>query len=204
GGAIAAAADLDNIPSARKSFQVVLDGYQSDITLDGPDLTGNLAARLEDLAGRIEDKVRASKPANPAFKFFTAESDGTKLTLQSGTRGAGSTIEVSLADADTLATDLKLTAAAGADVSEAQAADVMLQGGFEQPLDFAQAYNNFIGDRSKREGIYALESVDIFNLLVLAGVNDTGILIDAAAYCRERRAFLICDSPATATKPDEM
>src|SRR5207237_652304 len=67
GGAIAAASDLDNISSARKSFKVVLDGYQSDITLDGPDLTGNLAARLEDLAGRIEDKVRASKPANPAF-----------------------------------------------------------------------------------------------------------------------------------------
>jgi phage tail sheath protein FI len=204
GGAIAAAADLDNIPSAHKSLTVVLDGYQSDITLDGPDLAGTLAARLTDLAGRIEAKVRESKPTNPAFKSFTAESDGTHLILESGTRGAGSTIEVRLAGSDSLATDLRLTAAAGADVSEAQAADVTLAGGNEGDLDLTQAYNNFIGDRSKREGIYALEAVDIFNLMVLAHVNDTGILMDAAAYCQERRAFLIVDSPAAADKPEEM
>jgi phage tail sheath protein FI len=208
GGAIAAASpDLDNIPSARKSFTIVLDGYQSDITLDpAPNLSGNLVSRLLDLAGRIESKVRASKPANPAFKFFTARSDGTsKLVLQSGTRGTGSTIEVKPASGDTLATDLKLTSAAtGADVTKARPADVFLGGGAEQPLDLANAYNNFIGDRSLREGIYALEAVDLFNLMVLPHVEDSGILMDAAAYCQERRAFLIIDAPATADKPDEM
>jgi phage tail sheath protein FI len=204
GGAIAAAGDLDNLPSARNSLKVVLDGYQSDLVLDGPDLAGNLAARLDDLARRMEAKVRASRPSNPAFKFFTAEAAAGKLTLQSGTRGAGSTVEVRLAGGDTLASDLKLTAAAGADVSEAQAADVTLAGGSEQALDLTQAYNSFIGDRSKREGIFALEAVDLFNLMVLAGVNDTGILMDAAAYCQERRAFLIIDSPATAVLPEDM
>jgi hypothetical protein len=204
GGEINAASDLDNTPSAHKSFKIILDGYQSDITLDGGDLTGNLPARLDDLAARIEEKVRASKPSNPAFKFFTAEADNKKLILQSGSRGTGSSIEVRLAGTDTLATIMKLISSGGADVSEAQAAEVTLVGGSEKVLDLAQAYSSFIGDRSNREGIYALESVDIFNLLVLAGVNDPGILMDAAAYCQERRTFLIVDSPASAKTPDEM
>jgi phage tail sheath protein FI len=37
--------------------------------------------------------------------------------------------------------------------------------------------------------------VDLFNLLVLPGVGDSGVLSDAAAYCKERRAFFIIDAP---------
>jgi Bacteriophage tail sheath protein len=195
------APSLTGIPTTVKNFKVVLDGYQSDITLAAT------PANLGGLAAQIQTLVRASKPSNPAFKFFTAEASGTGanevLILRSGTRGAGSTIEVQTGT-DALATNLKLTAAASADVSKAQAVDAPLVGGTEQPLDLANAYNNFIGDRSQREGIYALEAVDLFNLMVLPHVEDSGILMDAAAYCQERRAFLIIDSPVTADKPDEM
>ena len=46
--------------------------------------------------------------------------------------------------------------------------------------------------------------MDIFNLMVLAGVKDGSTLIDAAAYCKSRRAFLIVDAdPADAT-PDQL
>ncbi len=57
------------------------------------------------------------------------------------------------------------------------------------PYAAADLYGAFIGDRALRTGIYALESVDLFNLLCLPGVTDTGVLNDAVAYVQERRAF---------------
>jgi Bacteriophage tail sheath protein len=189
---------LTNVGTTLKDFKIILDGYSSDIRLTAVPLGWS------DLATQIQGLVRAAKPSNPAFKFFTASADSSnRLVLRSGTRGAGSTIEVQPVGSDAFATQLKLTAAL-ADVSEAKPADINLGGGSEQPLDLANAYNNFIGDRSNREGIYALEAVDLFNLMVLPHVEDSGILMDAAAYCQERRAFLIIDAPATADKPDEM
>jgi hypothetical protein len=59
-------------------------------------------------------------------------------------------------------------------------------------------------DRSRGEGLYALDSVDIFNLLCLPGVADPTVLAAAAALCRERRAFLIVDAPSTVVTPDDM
>lgn len=54
------------------------------------------------------------------------------------------------------------------------------------------------------KGIHALDGVDLFNLLALPGVTAPGILTAAADYCRERRAFLIVDSPKSARTPLEM
>jgi phage tail sheath protein FI len=46
--------------------------------------------------------------------------------------------------------------------------------------------------------------VDIFNLLCLPGVTESGILMDAEAYCRERRAFMIIDAPPDSKTPSDM
>jgi uncharacterized protein len=54
-----------------------------------------------------------------------------------------------------------------------------------------------------RDGIRALDSVDLFNLLVLPGVTMPSLVM-AAEYCEERRAFLIVDSPREAETPDEI
>ena len=62
----------------------------------------------------------------------------------------------------------------------------------------------FLGDRPRREGLYALDSVDLVNLLCLPGVADPTVLSAAAAFCRERRAFLIVDAPSSVVTPDEM
>ncbi len=60
------------------------------------------------------------------------------------------------------------------------------------------------GDRDDRTGIYALESADLFNLLCIPPLErDTDVAnatwAIAAAYCQERRAMLIIDSPASWT-----
>lgn len=54
------------------------------------------------------------------------------------------------------------------------------------------------------KGIYALDSVDIFNLLVIPGVMSSEALFAAADYCRQRRGFLILDAPRNAQTPAQM
>ena len=53
-------------------------------------------------------------------------------------------------------------------------------------------------------GIQALDSVDLFNLLVLPGMSISAIVREAVAYCERRRAFLILDSPEDAKMPTQV
>jgi phage tail sheath protein FI len=79
-----------------------------------------------------------------------------------------------------------------------------LSGGNDDPYTASTIYSAFVPGPATRGGIYALETVDIFNLMVLAGVTDSSTLIDAAAYCVSRRAFLIVDSDPAASTPDKL
>jgi Bacteriophage tail sheath protein len=53
------------------------------------------------------------------------------------------------------------------------------------------------GSRALKTGIYALEDVDLFNILCLPDVSDVGLLSEAIVYAGERRAFVILDFPAS-------
>lgn len=197
------AGDLSSLPDAtHTSFRISLDGYGPDVVNIGTATAagGNLGDRLQDVAARITTAVRALKPANPAYKNFTCTADATSLTLSGGTRGAGATISVTAATTADIATGLHLLA--GATVT--QPANVTLESGTETPYTSADIYPAFIGDRDQRTGIYALESVDLFNLLCLPGITDTSTLMDAASYCEERRAFFIVDAPDSVNSPADM
>ena len=54
-----------------------------------------------------------------------------------------------------------------------------------------------------KTGMYALEDVDLFNLLVIpeasAGAGATAVISEAIAYCVRRRAFMIIDAPESIT-----
>ena len=57
------------------------------------------------------------------------------------------------------------------------------------------------GKLADKSGLYALDRVDLFNLLVIppytgSGDVDTSVISEAAVYCERRRAFLILDPPA--------
>jgi hypothetical protein len=197
--------DLDAIPSSTEnSFLISLDGGVPDPVNVGDTAAAgaNLDAKLADVADRVAAAVRALRPANPAYRNFTCVADTSNKTLRlaSGTRGAGSSVLVSAAPTNSVADKLHLLAGATA----APGVNATLTGGDEQPYTDADAYNLFIADRSQRKGVYALDEVDLFNLLCLPAVTDAGILQDAAAYCVERRAFLIVDAPRSASKPDDM
>jgi len=56
-----------------------------------------------------------------------------------------------------------------------------------------------IGSRGQKTGLYALEAVDLFNILVLPNISDAGALTAAIGYAEERRAFALLDLPETVT-----
>lgn len=192
------------VPSvAKTSFKISIDGYGPDtVVLDPVEAAGgSVPAQLADLAARIQTRVRALKPSIAGYKNFTCTSTSDKLILSSGTRGIGSSVLVDAASANDIVADLKLLAGTTAVLPS----NITLTGGNEVAYaDDAAPYNLFIADRSKRKGIYALEAVDLFNLLCLPGVTDPGILMDAADYCRERRAFMIVDAPVNQKEPADM
>jgi phage tail sheath protein FI len=61
--------------------------------------------------------------------------------------------------------------------------------------------NLLAGTLATKTGLYALEDVDIFNLLVIPeaskGSGQVALLAEAIAYCIRRRAFMIIDAPDT-------
>ena len=65
---------------------------------------------------------------------------------------------------------------------------------------------DYIGVELNRTGFYALDSVDLFNIMVLPGDGITletewqAIRAAAAVYCQNRRAFLVLDAPVGWTK----
>ncbi len=195
------ASDITDLPSAESnSLRISLDGSSLDtINLGNTAASGsNVAAKLGVIATRIRTAVRALKPANPAYQNFTCTVEGgNTLKLTSGTLGTGSSVTVRATLEHSIATALHLLDEATITTPNT----FLLQGGAGALFTAGEEYNRFIADRAKREGIYALESVDLFNLLCLPGITDVGVLADAAAYCQERLAFLIVDAPHNATPP---
>jgi phage tail sheath protein FI len=65
------------------------------------------------------------------------------------------------------------------------------------------------GLESTKEGLYALEKADLFNLLCIppylapdGDIEYAAVIDSAAAYCQRRRAMLIIDSPSSWTTKD--
>ena len=54
-----------------------------------------------------------------------------------------------------------------------------------------------LGVRAAKTGIFALEDIDLFNILNLPGISDIGVLSNAIAYAEERRSMILIDMPAT-------
>ena len=186
------------------TITISLDGniaQDIDYNIAGGLLGGTNTQRLADLASRIQEDVRALRPGITAYDDFTCTSAGaTTLTLTTGSRGEGASIEI---------TETTLSANLGLDTACSVPTDNYLTGGSESTFDDSQAYSVYIGSRALREGIYALESVDIFNILCLPGIPNgaterAGILADADAYCKERRAFFIIDASLNDDLPTEI
>lgn len=192
---------LAALPTLTGSLTISLDGNVAQtIDYSGLAFVGTLAQRLLFFAARLQADVRGLRPGVLAYDRFTVKVVSSGLVLASGSQGTGSSISLS----GTLTSTLNLATAVGT-----KPTDAYLLSGSEATFSDSQAYNVYIGSRSLRQGIYALESVDIFNILCLPGIPNAtgeraGILMDADAYCRERRAFFIIDCSRNDDTPAEM
>ncbi len=80
--------------------------------------------------------------------------------------------------------------------------------------DGAAPYSQYVGNQSSKQGIYALEKADLFNMLCIppnqrgtAVADDEGgksLLAAALKYCKKRRAMLIVDPPTSWNKPADV
>ena len=173
------------------------------------------ARSLATIAPALEAAIRAAAPANPAFSGATVRVANTQLVIMAGPTTASN--QVTFANGgSTLAQILLLRAADGA-VANAQSyqvgtaavantAQVGGSGGNDGTEPDATA---LIGNQVAKTGLFALEDVDLFNLLCIprTGVvgttssnplteNDAFAIMSAAeAYCETRRAFYIIDAP---------
>jgi phage tail sheath protein FI len=190
-----AAGVLNNHPN--QSIALTLDGGRPvNIPIQTADLTVAIAAQpqADTFAGRIQTAVRSFRPTVPAFANFMAALNSTTgiLTLTSGTRGPASAVAVANAGSDTLAADLQLIIPPA---TQTAGGSQVLSGGSQVPLVAGNTSATFVPSPASKQGIYALENADIFNILCLPGITDPSTLIEAAAYCESRRAFLIVDPP---------
>ncbi len=175
------------------TIAVALDGGRGvSIAIATSDITPANAANVETFASRLQTAMQSARPG-VAYTNFTAvytPPPTDTLVLTSGTRAAGSGVAITNAGTDTTAGTIGLlngTAVIGA--------SQILSGGSESPFDPTNPYGTFFPASNPKGGIYALEDVQIFNILVLAGISDGATLQDAASYCETRRAFLIMDPP---------
>ncbi|MBW7881370.1 MAG: phage tail sheath family protein [Caldilineaceae bacterium] len=77
------------------------------------------------------------------------------------------------------------------------AASIFLTGGQD---GIAPTAGEIEGDQDDKEGLYALEDADLFNLLCIppvapGGDTNPAVYTAALAYCKDRRAMLIVDPP---------
>ncbi|MCP4463716.1 MAG: hypothetical protein GY819_13050 [Planctomycetaceae bacterium] len=86
--------------------------------------------------------------------------------------------------------------------------------GFQQTIPKGQAGTNgtapteseFIGSENSQTGFHALDSVDLFNLMIIPGDEEIDEAIyskiwgPASTYCASHRAFLLVDAPVSWTK----
>ncbi len=331
--------DFTRLNDDRRRLGITIDGdgpYEFDLFDAGGSITGaDENARIDNVASRMQTRVRALKPADPAFSGFTAARDGKRIVATSGAAGETSSVRFTNASLRNAAVLLKLglpnggreadaaalmrpaqTGTVGASLAGANlgslpanaSVDVTVQigatsvgpetvplwasaaerpttleqlrarvqaalaaetipelagarvtiiedrlrveaggdpnarltfadsatadgiglsaaaGGVVNVADYslgvgiagqaqvdpvpgadgtAPTTGDLRGSRAQKTGLYALETVDIFNLLCLPGVSDPALVADAIAYCEERRAFCIVDLPAATDTLDE-
>ena len=187
-----------------------------DLNLKGGDLNVTLStgdsvkvtipkqqfASLMALGSSIQAAVRAAAATKSPLKTlnFTLISQGDSRQLNfslSDPGSASTTIQF-----DGAAKDLKLDEKNAAVNPQAYAPG----GGTDGSPPGA---GDLIGDQEQRTGMYALDNVEVFNLLAIpALINDPAgyetVVTEAANYCEQRRAFFLMDVPKTLTRVESM
>jgi phage tail sheath protein FI len=189
-------------------------GKKLRVNSGSSDHTATIPAAAPDLhsfVAVLEQAIRGAAPDDPliagaSVRLINDDPTGANVRFHviAGRDGAtfDAAVKLTFSDdgGDTTATNLGLTAAP-------QVQQYALTGGQDGP---AASSATLRGSRAAKTGLYALEDVDLFNILCVPasaslGDSDFGaVASECEAYCVERRAFLILDIPATVDEPADM
>jgi phage tail sheath protein FI len=191
--------------------------HSIDVTVTtGGTTTGPLAIPLttthtvitstSDMRALLEAAIRAASVANPGVG---SELGGASVALINNafvvTAGGNADAQIKLDNhgADTAAATLGFDAGSGPEnlasysppngTKLGQASGTLGGDGTAPVTD-----GDILGQQVNKSGIYALEDVDLFNILVIPDDlgSDDAVISEALAYCQQRRAMLIVDLPA--------
>ncbi|MCY7399437.1 MAG: phage tail sheath subtilisin-like domain-containing protein [Nocardioides sp.] len=157
----------------------------------------------EELVTQIQAALSIKADTEPLLKGVTVQLVGTSIQLRPGGADPNVSFRVTGASATTLGLD-----AAGARNVSSYAPGL---GATALAQILGAAGNNgtaplpaeIQGNQLNKTGLYALENVDLFNLLVIPeatmGSGMAGVLSESLSYCAQRRAFMIIDVPENTT-----
>jgi phage tail sheath protein FI len=202
---------------ANAAVQVKIAGKTEDVELSATLMPG---AELGTIAALLEAAIRTARPANPAFAGATVTVAGQRLHVRAGAGNPAERVvfDKATTDANTVSL-LKLLPAPPATFNAqeytlgtvAAVTDTAQIGGTLGGDGIAPDSAALIGSLNNKTGLYALEDVDLFNLLCLPGVSvmadqnkAQAVLTAAELYCEKRRAFLLIDTPAGRDEPQEI
>ncbi len=205
--------DVSGITAANKMTMTVSDGATS-LGTTGAFSLGSTVSSLGDLASKLQAQIRATVPDNPAFSRVTVQVIGNRLRVVAGTEKTDATIAFT-DNAGNLATKTGLSGGSvsnnvqrysmGVGVDRADQAGASAGANGTPP-----GASELIGNLDDKTGIYALEDVDIFNLLCIPLVTDLddtsakSVIATAQSYCGARRAFYIVDPPRARNALDQI
>ncbi|NJP09675.1 MAG: phage tail sheath family protein [Leptolyngbyaceae cyanobacterium RU_5_1] len=176
------------------------------------------AGTLSAIASELQSAIRAADPSNSAaftgtrVASYVAGSENRLVVLPGVTSNA---VVFAAAPLDTTTVSQLLLDTAGGIESNVQSYAL---GAGAAVLDTAQGFGTpgadgdpadglaLIGDLNAKTGIYALQDVDLFNILCLPRVAvlasniatadaADAVINSAITYCEQRRAFFIMDTP---------
>jgi phage tail sheath protein FI len=211
-------APLNAVPAGLANAQV-------DVSLNGGQATtltlpATTPTTLAGLAAMLQAEIRtAPSLSNAIVRLLGNASTQQFLQVKAGTDDTRDIVGFADAGGDTVASDLGLDDADRTNVQQYRLGDTAAAGAQALPVvngnptsvagddgNLPDA-NALLGDPAQKTGLYALEDVDLFNILCipdtmrLPDTDAAAVAADAEAYCEARRAFYIFDVPEPATNP---
>jgi uncharacterized protein len=221
-GTVATADFTPTAATTERKVNVAWEYNDPSFTNENQDVSLGLGPipTVDDAAARLEAAIRGAKPTNDAWAGTTVRAVGQRLQALAGISRPGSVLTFANVGADaTATTNLHLEAATAeenvtsyalgspAGTVRKQASPVSGRDGI--PPKGMELVGS--GAVSPPTGIFALDKVDLFNILCLPRVGQTSgtnafptadvsnTLSSAINYCSTRRAFLVVDTPSDVT-----
>ena len=180
----------------------------------------SLAEALPTIAAALQTALRAAAPPDPWFASLLVDviANRLRISVDTGDPTARATVNPN-------ATSAALLLTGGASTINIQQY-LLGSGAIGNSAQLAGAGGNdgvpptgaaLIGATAAKTGIYALEEVDLFNILSIPRTGNVGslpndltaaqaqaVMSAAIAYCEVRRAFFVMDTPRGIDEPTEI